>query len=99
METLNITDTRKRLSQIINNELSVEIGISKRKSVILPKREFDELQKRIAGLKKETQKLELELITKESEEILKSNQKRYPIAEVDAMLGKVWKKHEGNISS
>ena len=99
METLNITETRKQLSRIINGELSVQVGVSKHQSVIMPKQEFDKLQELVNTLQSQTQALELKLIAKESEEILKSNQKRYSIVEVDAMLGRVWEQYEGDNTS
>jgi hypothetical protein len=89
VETLNITETRIKLSHIVNNQLSVQIGISKHKSVIMPKSLFDTMQERISTLEKANRDLEIKLITLESEEHLKSNQKRFIVEEVDAMIAKL----------
>lgn len=60
MEALNITETRNKLSQIVNNELSVQIGISKHKSIILPKHIFDALNGKIIALENKKRELDIE---------------------------------------
>ncbi|MBF0352076.1 MAG: hypothetical protein HQM11_13675 [SAR324 cluster bacterium] len=50
METLNISDTRTKLSQIVNNKITVEITNAKESSVIIPKKNYKEMEKRLVEL-------------------------------------------------
>ncbi len=101
MKALNITETRKQLSRIVNEEQSVQFGNSRNQSVIVPYSDWEENRETLDKQKKQIEKMEIDLMFAQMDKILEKGkaEKRYTLDEVDAMVENVMGKHEKSRSS